>query len=43
MLSTAKSLEKLPKHNGYSFFSESFALKWYIFTVLTNKKILLPL
>ena len=27
----------------FRFFSESFALNWYIFAALTNQKLLLPL
>ena len=36
-------VEKYPKHkrNKYFFISESFALNWYIFVTLTNKKLLL--
>ena len=37
-----KSPEIFPKHKGYLFISESFALKLYIFVVLTYKKLLLP-
>ena len=43
MLSIVKSFEILPKHNGYGFISESFALNWHTFMVLTNKKLLLRL
>ena len=35
MLSTVKSFEILPKHNGYGFVLEFFALYWYYFTALT--------
>ena len=41
MLSIVKSFEIFFKHNGYGFISESFALNCYIFTELTNKKLLL--
>ena len=41
MLSIVKSFEIFFKHNGYGFMSESFALNCYIFTELTNKKLLL--
>ena len=36
-------VEKYPKHkrNKYFFISEPFALNWYIFVTLTNKKLLL--
>ena len=43
MLLAEKSLEIFTKHKGYSFVSEAFALDWYIFVALTNKKPLLPL
>ena len=43
MLSTGKSFEILPKHNGCGFVSESYALNWYIFTPLSYKILLLPL
>ena len=43
MLSIVKIFEILPKYNGCGFICESFALNWYIFTVLINKKLLLPL
>ena len=33
-------MEILPKHNGYGFISEFFALNWYVFVELTNKKLL---
>ena len=33
----------LPEHNGHAFNGKSFALNWQIFTLLTNKKLLLPL
>ena len=42
MLLSVKSFEILTKYNGYDFVSETFALNWYIFTALTNEKILLP-
>ena len=42
MLIAVKSFEIFPKHKLY-FFSESFALNWYIFVALSNKKSLLPL
>ena len=32
-----------PKHKGYFFILESFALTQYIFLALINKKLLLPL
>ena len=35
-LSTEKSFETLPKHNGTTFISESFALNLYISTPLAN-------
>ena len=38
-----KSFELIPKHKGYFFISDSFALSWYIFLALINKKLLLPL
>ena len=38
----AKSFEILPKHNGYSLISESFALRGHIFNALKNEKLLLP-
>ena len=40
MLLAQKSPEKFPKHD---FFFKSFALNGYIFLVLANKKLLLPL
>ena len=43
MLSVVKSFEILPKHSIYGSISESFALNWYIFAAITNKKLLLPL
>ena len=43
MLSIVKSFKILFKQNGYSFFSEFFALNGYIFVKLTNKKLSLPL
>ena len=43
LLLIVKLFEILPKHNGYGFISESFALNLYIFTFLTYKKLLLPL
>ena len=36
MLLVEESPDIFPKHKGY-FFSESFALNWYIFIALTNK------
>ena len=36
-----KVFEILPKHNGYVFISKTFALMWYIFGALRNKKLLL--
>ena len=30
ILLTENSFEVSPKHNGYGFISESFALNWYI-------------
>ena len=36
-----KAPEIFPKHNGYFFTSESFALIWYIFVELTDKNLLL--
>ena len=41
MLLAEKSPEIFPKHKEYFAISESFALNWYIFVVLTNKKLLL--
>ena len=38
-----KSFEILPKHSVESFISDHFVLNWYIFVILTNKKLLLPL
>ena len=43
ILSIVKSFETLPKHNGYFFIFESFALNWHIFVVVMNKKLLLLL
>ena len=44
MLSSVKSFEMLPKHNGFRFIFESFVCFGLIFFVeLTNKKLLLPL
>ena len=43
MLVILKSFEILLKHSELSFISESFALNWYIFVALMNKKLLLPL
>ena len=43
MLSFAKSSDILSWHNEYGFTSEVFALNWYIFIALTNKKLLIPL
>ena len=42
MLLAVKSFETFPKHR-YSFISEIFALNWYIFVALKNKKLLFPL
>ena len=42
MLLAVKSFETFLKHEGY-FFSESFALNWYIFVALTNKKTVAPI
>ena len=36
VLSIVKCFKILPKHNGYGFISESFALNWYISTTLTT-------
>ena len=36
MLSTEKSFEALPKHNGSASISESLALNLYISTLLAN-------
>ena len=38
-----KSLAIFPKHREYIFISESFALNWYIFPLLRNKRLLLLL
>ena len=38
MLLTAESSEIFSKHNEHGFISESFAMNWYIFVVVTNKK-----
>ena len=43
MLLAEKSLEIFPKQKEYFFIAETFALNWYIFAALTNKKLLLPL
>ena len=45
MLLAEKSPEIFPKHKGYIyiFISESFALNWYIFVALTNKKNVAPI
>ena len=40
MLLPVKSFEIFPKHNGYGFVSEPFALNWYISVASTNKKML---
>ena len=40
MLLAVKSFEIFPKHNGYGFVSEPYALNWYISVALTNKKLL---
>ena len=37
ILSTEKSFETLPKHNGAAFISESVISNLYTFTQLTNK------
>ena len=39
MLLILKSFEILPKHNGYGFIFESFALNLHIFTILTETKL----
>ena len=38
ILLIVKSSETLPKHSKKYFISVSFALNWYIFVALTNKK-----
>ena len=38
-----RSYEIYLKHNIYGFISESFALNFCIFVVLTDEKLLLPL
>ena len=38
MLLAEKSPIIFHKHNGYTFISGFFALEWYIFVALTNKK-----
>ena len=43
MLLADQSPEIFPKHNKYLPISEFFALNWYIFVALTNKKLLLQL
>ena len=43
MLLAVKLFEIFPKDEGYIVISGSFALNWYIFVALTNKKLLLPL
>ena len=43
MLLAVKSLEIFPKLNEYGFISEFFALNWYSFLALMNKKLLLTL
>ena len=43
MLIAVKSLEIFPKLNEYGFISEFFALNWYSFLALMNKKLLLTL
>ena len=40
MLLTALSFKRFHKHKGYCLITEFFALKWYIFVALTNKKLL---
>ena len=37
MLSTEKSLEMFPRHNGVAIYAESFALNLIISVPLTNK------
>ena len=37
MLSTEKSFEMFPRHNGLAIISESFALNLWISVPLTNK------
>ena len=41
MLLAEKSPELFPRHKRFSFISEFFALNWYIFVALTNKRLLL--
>ena len=43
MLLAVKSFKIFPKNNVCSFISKYFALNWYIFGELTNKKRLLPI
>ena len=43
MLLAEKSSEIFPEQNRYLFISGSFALKWYMFLALANKKLVLPL
>ena len=38
MLLAVKSSEIFPEHKGNFFILESFALNWYIYVALTNKK-----
>ena len=42
MILAAKSFGMFSKHNGYGFILESFALNWFVFVALTNKKLLPP-
>ena len=43
ILLIVNSFETLPKNSAWSFISECFALSWYTFVALTNKKLLLLL
>lgn len=43
VLLTLKSFEILPNNNRYDFILESFPLNCYIFIILMNKNLLLPL
>ena len=43
MLLAEESPDIFPKHTGYFFILESFALNRYIFVALTNKELLLAL
>ena len=38
---TVNIFKVLPKHNGYGFVSDSFALNWYNFAPLAYKNLLL--